>query len=317
MRRCPIRPHRACATRRRPLTGPHDTPTGARWVPAAGGPRSLRCACAVAAATQARVERPARWRSGEGAAPLVLRFLVRVPLGLAPRGPRHPRLCPGVPPPGTIGLGCRPRPCRVPRRGGANLSHPASGVATPPPTSFLPSFLPAAAPGLGQGWGGPMEAEGFALCNAPALQTKVFQYRIWDVNQKSLYLRNDQLVAGHLQGANAALEERVFWVPNRAFEPARLPVILGIQNGTRCLASPPASQPTLQLQDADIRELPRAGVASAAFTFFRSYKDGLWRFESAANPGWFLCTSARGHQPLGLSRHPDATHLLDFYFQLC
>ncbi|XP_074899731.1 interleukin-36 receptor antagonist protein-like isoform X2 [Buteo buteo] len=161
------------------------------------------------------------------------------------------------------------------------------------------------------------EAEGFALCNAPTLQTKVFQYRIWDVNQKSLYLRNDQLVAGHLQGANAALEERVFWVPNRAFEPARLPIILGIQNGTRCLASPPASQPTLQLQDADIRELPRAGVASAAFTFFRSYKDGLWRFESAANPGWFLCTSARGHQPLGLSRHPDDTHLLDFYFQLC
>uniref|UniRef100_A0A8B9NBM7 Uncharacterized protein n=1 Tax=Accipiter nisus TaxID=211598 RepID=A0A8B9NBM7_9AVES len=83
------------------------------------------------------------------------------------------------------------------------------------------------------------EAEGFALCNAPALQTK------------SLYLRNDQLVAGHLQGANAALEGEVgtvFWVPNRAFEPARLPIILGIQNGTRCLASPPASQPTLQLQ---------------------------------------------------------------------
>lgn len=70
-------------------------------------------------------------------------------------------------------------------------------------------------------------------------------------------------------------------------------------------------------QDADIRQLPHAGVASAAFTFFRSYKDGLWRFESAANPGWFLCTSARGHQPLGLSQHPDATHLLDFYFQLC
>ena len=70
-------------------------------------------------------------------------------------------------------------------------------------------------------------------------------------------------------------------------------------------------------QVADIRELPRAGEASAAFTFFRSYKDGLWRFESAANPGWFLCTSARGHQPLGLSRRPDATHLLDFYFQLC
>ncbi|XP_021237646.1 interleukin-1 receptor antagonist protein-like isoform X3 [Numida meleagris] len=162
------------------------------------------------------------------------------------------------------------------------------------------------------------EAAGSVPCHGPTLQTKVFKYRIWDMNQQSLYLRDDQLVAGHLQGANAALEEKVFWVPNRSFEQARLPVIMGIRNGTRCLASPTAPQPTLLLQqDADITELPRAGDASAPFTFFRTYKDGLWRFESAANPGWFLCTSARAHQPLGLSRRPDAAHVLDFYFQLC
>ncbi|XP_032937191.1 interleukin-36 receptor antagonist protein-like isoform X1 [Catharus ustulatus] len=166
----------------------------------------------------------------------------------------------------------------------------------------------------------PPEAEGFALCPAPALQTKVFQYRLWDVNQRSLYLRDGHLVAGHLQGANAALEEKVFWVPNRAFEPARLPVILGIQHGSRCLSaqSGPGGQPRLSLQDVDIRELPRAGDSAAAFTFFRSYRDGLWRFESAAHPGWFLCTSPRGHQPLALCRHRDVTsNLLDFYFQLC
>nr|XP_054506465.1 uncharacterized protein LOC129131569 [Agelaius phoeniceus] len=164
------------------------------------------------------------------------------------------------------------------------------------------------------------EAEGFALCHAPALQTKVFQYRLWDVNQRSLYLRDDQLVAGHLQGANAALEEKVFWVPNRALEPARLPVILSVRHGSRCLRTErgPAGEPRLRLQDVDIRELPRAGDSAAAFTFFRSYRDGLWRFESAAHPGWFLCTSPRGHQPLALCRHCDVTsHLLDFYFQLC
>uniref|UniRef100_A0A8B9S732 Interleukin-1 receptor antagonist protein n=1 Tax=Apteryx owenii TaxID=8824 RepID=A0A8B9S732_APTOW len=79
------------------------------------------------------------------------------------------------------------------------------------------------------------------------------------------------------------------------------------------------ARPELQLcqLDADIRTLPGAGEASAPFTFFRTYKDGLWRFESAANPGWYLCTSARAHEPLGLSRGPDATHVLDFYFQLC
>nr|CCD83121.1 secretory interleukin-1 receptor antagonist [Gallus gallus] len=137
------------------------------------------------------------------------------------------------------------------------------------------------------------EAAGSVPCRAPALQTKVFKYRIWDMNQQSLYLRDDQLVAGHLQGANAALEEKVFWVPNRFFKHELQPVIMGIRNGTRCLACPAAPQPTLQLQD------------------------GLWRFESAANPGWFLCTSARAHQPLGLSRRPDAAHVLDFYFQLC
>uniref|UniRef100_A0A672U2V4 Interleukin-1 n=1 Tax=Strigops habroptila TaxID=2489341 RepID=A0A672U2V4_STRHB len=115
-------------------------------------------------------------------------------------------------------------------------------------------------------------------------------------------------------GMGGVTPEKVFWVPNRAFAPARLPVIMGIQNGSRCLASAPGPRPSLCLQDADIRELPRAGPASAAFTFFRSYRAGLWRFESAANPGWFLCTSARGHQPLGLSRSHDATTRLDFYF---
>uniref|UniRef100_A0A803YL71 Interleukin-1 receptor antagonist protein n=1 Tax=Meleagris gallopavo TaxID=9103 RepID=A0A803YL71_MELGA len=70
-------------------------------------------------------------------------------------------------------------------------------------------------------------------------------------------------------------------------------------------------------RDGDNLGMGTLGAASAPFTFFRTYKDGLWRFESAANPGWFLCTSARAHQPLGLSRCPDASHVLDFYFQLC
>ncbi|XP_017687375.1 PREDICTED: interleukin-36 receptor antagonist protein-like isoform X2 [Lepidothrix coronata] len=214
-------------------------------------------------------------------------------------------------------LGCHPPEVPSAGQGRAPPPSPAVWQHHRHPPSFLPSSL-SRSRSMSR-VGGSAEAEGFSPCQAPTLQTKVFQYRLWDVNQKSLYLRDDQLLAGHLQGANAALEEKVFWVPNRAFEPTRLPVILGIRNGTRCLASPPknSTTPALQLQAVDIRELPHTGEASAAFTFFRSYKDGLWRFESAANPGWFLCTSARGHQPLALSRSHDATHLLDFYFQLC
>ena len=41
--------------------------------------------------------------------------------------------------------------------------------------------------------------------------------------------------------------EKVFWVPNRFFKHELQPVIMGIRNGTRCLACPAAPQPTLQI----------------------------------------------------------------------
>ncbi|XP_074899730.1 uncharacterized protein LOC142038300 isoform X1 [Buteo buteo] len=219
---------------------------------------------------------PPRWRSGEGAAPLALRLTVRVPLGLVPRGPCHPRLCPGVPPPERSASAVAPGRAESP--GGAEPTPhtpPAVWQHHHQPPSFLPSFLPAAAPGLGRGRGVPWRPKASPSATLPPCRPK------------SSSIGFGTSTRSHFTCAMTS------WWP-----------------GT-------CKGPTLPSKDADIRELPRAGVASAAFTFFRSYKDGLWRFESAANPGWFLCTSARGHQPLGLSRHPDDTHLLDFYFQLC
>ncbi|XP_067396425.1 interleukin-36 receptor antagonist protein-like [Emydura macquarii macquarii] len=162
-----------------------------------------------------------------------------------------------------------------------------------------------------------MEAGAFKICDKPAAQTNVYKYRIWDVAQKSLYLRNNQLVAGYLQGPNSALEEKISWVPNRSFEREKFPIILGIQDGRRSLACGTGGQPALQLEDVNITELSRGGEEAARFTFFRSYKEGMWRFESATNPGWLLCTSAQSNEPLGLARGPDAAHIVDFYFQLC
>ncbi|XP_024079037.2 interleukin-36 receptor antagonist protein-like [Terrapene carolina triunguis] len=150
----------------------------------------------------------------------------------------------------------------------------------------------------------------------PATQMKVPKYRLWDVAQKSLYLRNNQLVAGYLQGSNSALEEKIYSVNNRFFKPEKFPIILGIQEGRRSLACGTGASPVLQLEDMNITELSRGGNETTRFTFFRSYKDGMWRFESAANPGWLLCTSAQSNEPLGLTLHQDAAHIVDFYFQL-
>uniref|UniRef100_A0A8C8S9V0 Interleukin-1 n=1 Tax=Pelusios castaneus TaxID=367368 RepID=A0A8C8S9V0_9SAUR len=162
-----------------------------------------------------------------------------------------------------------------------------------------------------------IEASAFKLHEKPAAQTKVSKYRIWDVAQKSLYLRNNQLVAGYLQGPNSALEEKISWVTNRFFEREKFPIILSIQDGRRSLACGMGDQPVLQLEDVNITELSQGGQDTTRFTFFRSYKDGMWRFESAANPGWLLCTSTHSNEPLGFTQGPDATHIVDFYFQLC
>uniref|UniRef100_A0A286XLP7 Interleukin-1 receptor antagonist protein n=1 Tax=Cavia porcellus TaxID=10141 RepID=A0A286XLP7_CAVPO len=35
---------------------------------------------------------------------------------------------------------------------------------------------------------------------------KMQSFRIWDINQKTFYLRNNQLFAGHLQMPNTKLE---------------------------------------------------------------------------------------------------------------
>ncbi|XP_061448874.1 interleukin-1 receptor antagonist protein-like isoform X2 [Rhineura floridana] len=149
-------------------------------------------------------------------------------------------------------------------------------------------------------------------------QAAVFRSRIWDVNQKSLYLQNNELVAGYLQGPNFALEEKIYWIHNRAFHQDKFPIILSIQDGKRCLACSSSAWPALQLENINITDLHKdSREESGRFTFFLSNKDGIWRFESAACPGWFLCTSSRANEPLGLTQLPGPSHVVDFYFQPC
>ncbi|KAL8174108.1 UNVERIFIED_CONTAM: hypothetical protein K2H54_038470 [Gekko kuhli] len=157
---------------------------------------------------------------------------------------------------------------------------------------------------------------GDKVCAVPGAQAMVFRSRIWDVNQKSLYLQNNELVAGYLQGPNSALEEKIYWIPNRNFNREKFPIILSIKDGSQCLACSFGAQPVLQLESIPISDLYNDSKEdSTRFTFFRSYKNGMWRFESAAHPGWFLCTSSRSNEPLGLTQNPGSAHVIDFYFQ--
>eukprot|EP00069_Balaena_mysticetus_P013423 bmy_09035T0 len=125
-------------------------------------------------------------------------------------------------------------------------------------------------------------------------------FRIWDVNQKTFYLRNNQLVAGHLQGPNTKLEEKIDVVP---VEPSAM--FLGIHGGKLCLACP-----------VNITDLSRNKEEDKRFAFIRSDSGPTTSFESAACPGWFLCTALETDQPVGLTNTPhDAVQVTKFYFQ--
>ncbi|XP_077162620.1 interleukin-1 receptor antagonist protein-like isoform X2 [Paroedura picta] len=158
--------------------------------------------------------------------------------------------------------------------------------------------------------------DGDKVCAVPGAKTMVHRSRIWDVNQKSLYLQNDELVAGYLQGPNSALEEKIYWIPNRNFNREKFPIILSIQDGSQCLACSTGARPVLQLESIRISDLSNDSKEdSTRFTFFRSHNNGTWRFESAAHPGWFLCTSSRSNEPIGLTQNPGPANVIDFFFQ--
>lgn len=137
-------------------------------------------------------------------------------------------------------------------------------------------------------------------------------FRIWDVNQKTFYLRNNQLVAGYLQGPNTKLEEKIDMVPVETHS-----VLLGIHGGKLCLACVKVGDETrLQLEEVNITDLNMTTEQKKRYTFIRSDSGPTSTFESVAFPGWFLCTTLEADQPVSLTNEPlKDIRVTKFYFQ--
>ncbi|ELW51483.1 Interleukin-1 receptor antagonist protein [Tupaia chinensis] len=137
-------------------------------------------------------------------------------------------------------------------------------------------------------------------------------FRIWDVNQKTFYLRNNQLVAGYLQGPNTRLEEKIDVV---SIEPHT--VFLGIHGGKLCLSCVKSGDDIrLQLEEVNITDLSKNKEQNDRFTFLRSDSGPTTSFESAACRGWFLCTALEADRPVSLTNTPEKPIMVTkFYFQ--
>uniref|UniRef100_A0A4W2HT00 Interleukin-1 n=1 Tax=Bos indicus x Bos taurus TaxID=30522 RepID=A0A4W2HT00_BOBOX len=117
------------------------------------------------------------------------------------------------------------------------------------------------------------------------------------------------------------LGEEISVVPNRSLDAKLSPVILGVHGGSQCLSCGTGQEPTLKLEPVNIMELYHSAEKSKKFTFYRRDTGLTSSFESAAYPGWFLCTVPEADQPLQITQLPKDTSwdnpIIDFYFQQC
>ncbi|NXO78491.1 IL1B protein, partial [Sitta europaea] len=151
--------------------------------------------------------------------------------------------------------------------------------------------------------------------------TRSQSFDILDIDHKCFVLESPtQLVALHLQGPSAGRKVKLNIAlyrprPSQGSPVSgRVPVALGIkgyQLYMSCVMS--GTKPMLQLEEADIRR-DIESVELTRFIFYRldSPAEGTTRFESAAFPGWFICTSLQPRQPVGITNTPDQVNIATY-----
>uniref|UniRef100_A0A452DJS3 Interleukin-1 n=2 Tax=Bos TaxID=9903 RepID=A0A452DJS3_BOVIN len=94
-------------------------------------------------------------------------------------------------------------------------------------------------------------------------------------------------------------------------------MFLGIHGGKLCLACVKSGDEIkLKLEAVNITDLNQNREQDKRFAFIRFDNGPTTSFESAACPGWFLCTSLEADQPVGLTNMPtEALKVTKFYFQ--
>ncbi|NXQ47183.1 interleukin-1 receptor antagonist protein-like [Catharus ustulatus] len=151
--------------------------------------------------------------------------------------------------------------------------------------------------------------------------TRSQSFDILDIDHKCFVLESPtQLVALHLQGPSAGrkvkLDIALYRPRSSQGGPGsgRVPVALGIkgyQLYMSCVMSD--TKPVLQLEEADIRR-DIENVELTRFIFYRldSPAQRTTRFESAAFPGWFICTSLQPRQPVSITNTPDQVNIATY-----
>ncbi|XP_028370186.1 interleukin-37-like [Phyllostomus discolor] len=96
-------------------------------------------------------------------------------------------------------------------------------------------------------------------------------------------------------------------------------IFLAVSEGDLCLyceMDSERSQPTLQLKKQNLGQLTTwQEEDSKPFAFYRADVGSRNTLESAAYPGWFICTSNNWGEPVGMTNNPGQKEYIDFSFE--
>ncbi|XP_060124437.1 interleukin-36 alpha-like isoform X1 [Zootoca vivipara] len=131
-------------------------------------------------------------------------------------------------------------------------------------------------------------------------------FKIWDINQKYLFLVGDRLLSAPRNSNSPA--GLIAVVPNEAIgkkDERTSAIFMGNENGQRTLSCEEVGgQPQLKLMGEKIMDLYNKNQEFKNFSFLCKTASGkeTGSFESVAFPGWFLSSSPEPNKPIGLSQ---------------
>ncbi|XP_023350992.1 interleukin-36 alpha-like [Sarcophilus harrisii] len=137
-----------------------------------------------------------------------------------------------------------------------------------------------------------------------------------DTNQQVLILQDNILIAS--PHSDYVTPVTFASLPCRDIENLAIdkgsPIYLGIDGKELCLCCEESEgEPTLKLKEKNVWKLYQSKDAEKPFVFYQDQNGSMSSLESAAYPGWFICTSSERNRPLRMTQQKEPNCNTSFY----
>ncbi|XP_053445328.1 interleukin-37 [Nycticebus coucang] len=143
------------------------------------------------------------------------------------------------------------------------------------------------------------------------------QFSIEDQDHKVLILHHENLLAvPNKKGVHAEIFFVLATHLSSSSEEKGSPILLAVSKGERCLCCKRKGQrkPTLVLKKKKLTKLAtQSEKARHAFIFYKAKVGSRYTLESAAHPGWFVCTS-NSHECVDMTKEFGKRKYTEFDF---